>query len=115
LGAAVAGVLPVGVRRYAYWHVWVAGSAVGFVFTGATLRDTSFVWRVCLIAALTEVVLLVIAFVEFGFLLPGLYVILAVTHATPLVLDGVVQLPTVRFAVPAQVLLYAVAFALLFL
>lgn len=87
-GAAVAGLLPPGLRRYAFWHVWVAGAVVGFLVTGELLRRAGAAWQVYHTAAVIEVTLLAVGLVSFGSLLPGLYLVLGAVHPVPLALDA---------------------------
>jgi len=88
VGAAVAGLVPLELQRYAFWHVWVAGAVVGFTATGELLRRAGGGWLVYHTAAAVELSLLVLGVVAFEALLPGLYLVLAAVHPVPLALDA---------------------------
>lgn len=87
-GAATAGILPGGLVQYAYWHVWVATAVVGFAATGELLRRNGVDGRVYYTAAAAELGLLVVGLLAFELLRPYQYLLLAVVHASPLLLDG---------------------------
>jgi hypothetical protein len=87
-GAAVLGYLPVGLVVYTYWHVWVLVSVVGFAGTGVLLERSGPSGQHYFTAAGLEVSLLFIGLGAFTELVPGLYLLLAFVHPTPLALDA---------------------------
>ena len=87
-GAAVLGYLPAGLVVYAYWHVWVLVSVVGFAGTGVLLERSGPSGQHYFTAAGLEVSLLFIGNGAFAELVPGLYLLLAFVHPTPLALDA---------------------------
>lgn len=87
-GAAVFGYLPAGLVVYAYWHVWVLVAVVGFAATGALLERSGPSGQHYFTAAGLEVSLLFIGLGAFAELVPGLYLLLAFVHPTPLALDA---------------------------
>ena len=88
VGAAVLGYLPAGLVVYAYWHVWVLVAVVGFAATGVLLERSGPSGQHYFTAAGLEVSLLFIGLGAFTELVPGLYLLLAFVHPTPLALDA---------------------------
>ena len=86
--SAALGILPSGLVVYAYWHVWVLVAVVGFATTGALLERSGSSGQHYFTAAGLEVSLLFIGLGAFELLLPGLYLLLAFVHPTPLALDA---------------------------
>ena len=87
-GAALAGLLPASLAQYAYWHIWLAAGVVGFTATGVLLRRAGASGSVYLVAAVTELWMLVAGLVSFETLVPGLYLLVAVVHPMPLAIDA---------------------------
>jgi hypothetical protein len=87
-GAVMAGLLPSNFALYAYWHIWVAAAVVGFTVTGVALEDQGIEGQVYFTAAGLELSLLFLGLGAFGTLIPGLYLLLALVHPTPLLLDA---------------------------
>jgi hypothetical protein len=86
--AAAVGILPSGLVVYAYWHVWVVVAVVGFATTGALLERSGSSGQHYFTAAGLEVSLPFIGLGAFDLMLPGLYLLLAFVHPTPLALDA---------------------------
>lgn len=87
-GAAALGYLPPGLTVYAYWHVWVLAAVVGFAATGALLERSGSSGQHYFTAAGLEISLLFIGLGAFSEIVPGLYLLLALVHPTPLALDA---------------------------
>lgn len=114
-GAVMAGLLSGTLAQYAYWHVWVATAVVGFAVTGAILEGEGIEGQVYFTAAGLELSLLFLGLGAFGTLVPGLYVLLAFVHPTPLILDAFPgQLSNGR-AAAIQLGVYAVGLGLVLL
>ncbi|MFB6117882.1 hypothetical protein [Halosegnis sp.] len=86
--AAAAGLLPADLVQYAFWHVWVLAAVVGFAVTGAVLEGEDTAGQLYFTAAGLELSLLFLGLGAFGTLVPGLYLLLAFVHPTPLALDA---------------------------
>lgn len=113
--AAVGGLLPAGLIQYAYWHVWVLVAVVGFAVTGALLEDEGITGQLYFTAAGLELSLLFLGLGAFGTLLPGLYLLLAFVHPTPLALDALSLDLTPGRTAAVQLGTYAVGLGLVFL
>lgn len=108
--AAWSGLLPGGLVQYAYWHVWVATAVIGFAVTGELLRRNGIDGRVYYTAAAAELGLLIVGLLAFELLRPHQYLLLAVVHASPLLLDSF-DLDLGRRIVDLQAGIYVVAAA----
>jgi hypothetical protein len=108
-GTALVGLVPGWLSPYAYWHVWVAGAVVGFLATGTLLRRAGSPAGRYYVAAVVELWILTVGLVAFETLVPGLYLVLAVVHPTPLALDALDLDATAWSQTVAQVAVYTVA------
>lgn len=92
----VGGLLGLVPERPAFWHAWVAATAVGYCWTGGVLEGAGQParGRGYLGAGVVGLCLLAVGVVAFPLVAPTGYLALAALHALPLVLD-------VRTALPA--------------
>lgn len=88
---------------------------IGFAVTGAALEDRGIEGQVYFTAAGLELSLLFLGLGAFETLVPGLYVLLAFVHPTPLILDALPAELSNGRAAAVQLGIYAVGLGLVLL